>query len=239
VAGDQLYARLSPMMQEMEAAVAEVVDTKGLARGPLRINAPRLAAAQLIAPRLKRFHESYPDVQLDVIVDDALVNIVSGHFDAGIRIGERLDKDVVALRLTPDIEFFAVASPEYLARHGEPVVPADLHAHRCINWRFPGSGEIYRWELEKDGQALELSVDGPVISNDQELVLQAALQGLGIVFTYDDRMPGWIREGRLKRVLADWSPKFPGFFIYYPNRRHLRPSLRAFIECLREDASSS
>ena len=130
------------------------------------------------------------------------------------------------------MELLAVASPAYLSLHGEPNVPADLHQHKCINWRYPGSGNIYQWDFEKDGKKLVMSVHGPLISNNQEVVLRAALQGLGIVYTYDDRIHGWIKEGRLKRVLHDWSPRFPGLFLYYSNKRHPQPTLRAFIDCL-------
>ena len=230
--GQLLYGRLSPTLQEMDAAVADAVASAGRVAGPLRINAPTIAALSLITPRLNRFSEAYPDVELDLIVDDGLSNIVAGRFDAGIRAGERLEKDVIALRVTPDMELLAVASPAYLSLHGEPKVPADLHQHKCINWRYPGSGNIYQWDFEKGGEKLVMSVRGPLISNNQEVVLRAALQGLGIVYTYDDRIHGWIKEGRLKRVLPDWSPRFPGLFLYYSNKRHPQPTLRAFIDCL-------
>ena len=231
-AGERLYARLAPTLQELDAAVTETVAGAGLVAGLLRINAPRLAALHLIAPRLGNFHQAYPDIVLDLVIDDGLSDIVAGRFDAGIRIGERLDKDVIAVRLTPETSMLAVASPDYLARRGEPVVPADLHRHSCVNWRYPGSGSIHRWLFEKDGKTLEMNVEGPLIASDVDVVLQAALQGLGMVYTYDDRIFGWIKERRLKRVLADWSPMFPGLFLYYPDRRYQRPALRAFIDCL-------
>ncbi|MDB5427535.1 MAG: LysR family transcriptional regulator, partial [Phenylobacterium sp.] len=136
-AGERLYDRISPMMREMDAAVAEAVAVTGRVAGPLRINTPGMAAAKLIAPRLGRFHRAHPDVVLDIVIDDGLSDIVAGRFDAGIRGGERLDKDVIAIRLTPDMQMMAVASPDYLAGHGEPKVPADLHRHVCINWRYP------------------------------------------------------------------------------------------------------
>jgi DNA-binding transcriptional LysR family regulator len=231
--GQRLYGRLDPMMAELDAAVTEAVAATGRAAGPLRINTLGMAATKLIAPRLGRFHRAHPDVVLDLVVDDAISDIVAGRFDAGIRVGERLDKDVVAVRLTPDVEMSAVASPDYLARCGTPRVPADLHRHACINWRFPGGGNIYRWAFEKDGKALEMSVEGPLISGLQEVVLQGALQGLGILYTYDDdRIGESIAQGRLKRVLADWSPTSPGLFLYYPSRRQQTPALRAFIDCL-------
>lgn len=231
--GARLYDRIMPMMQEMDAAVAEAVAATGRTAGTLRINTLSIAAKKLIAPRLGRFHRAHPDVVLDIVIDDGLSDIVAGRFDAGIRVGERLEKDMIAVRLTPDIKMIAVASPQYLAHHGEPKVPADLHRHACINWRFPGSGAVYRWPMEKKNKRLELEVSGPLISNLQEVVQEAALQGLGILYAYDvDPVHEWIAAGRLKRVLADWSPTFPGLFLYYSGRRHLHPALRPFIDCL-------
>lgn len=231
--GQQLYQRLGPTMLELDAAVTEAVGAAGRAAGLLRINTPGVAATKLISPRLGRFHRAYPDVQLDIVIDDGLSDIVADRCDAGIRGGERLEKDVVAVRLTADMEMMAVATPDYLKRHGIPKIPADLHAHACINWRYPGSGAVYRWEFEKDGKSFEMSVDGPLISSMQVVVLDGALQGLGILYTYnDDRIVSAIGDGRLKRVLIDWSPKFPGLFLYYSSRRSPTPALRAFIDCL-------
>lgn len=158
---------------------------------------------------------------------------VAGRFDAGIRVGERLEKDVIAVRLTPDVKMRALASPAYLSRCGEPKTPTDLHHHACINWRFPGSGRIYRWQFEKRGKKLEVAVEGPLISNHQDVVIEGALQGLGILYAYDDdRVDEAVARGRLKRVLADWSLTSPGLYLYYTNRRHSQPALRAFIDCL-------
>jgi DNA-binding transcriptional LysR family regulator len=158
---------------------------------------------------------------------------VTDQFDAGIRVGERLEKDMIAVRLTPDVKMIAVASPEYLSRHGEPKDPADLHGHACINWRFPGSGAIHRWEFKRRGKKVEISVDGPLISNHQDIVVEAALQGLGILYAYDiDRVHDAIRRGKLKCVLAEWSTTLPGLFLYHPSRRLPQAALRAFIDCL-------
>jgi DNA-binding transcriptional LysR family regulator len=223
------------MLQEMDAAVAEAVAATGRVAGVLRINTLGIAAKRLVAPRLARFHKAYPDVVLDIVVDDGLSDIVAGHFDAGIRVGERLEKDMVAVRLTPDHPMLAVASPDYLARNGEPKQPADLHHHACINWRFPGSGAVYRWPMERKGKKFEMAVAGPVVSNSQDVMHAAALQGLGILYSYDDEpIREWISAGRLKRVLADWSPTVPGLFLYYPSRRLPTPALRGFIDCLRD-----
>lgn len=232
-AGARLYERIVPVIQELDAAVAEAVEATGRTAGTLRINTLSMAADKLIAPRLGRFHRAYPQVVLDIVIDDGLSDIVAGRFDAGIRVGERLEKDMIAVRLTGDVEMTAVASPDYLAHHGEPKTPADLHSHVCINWRFPGSGAIYRWGFEKKGKKLEIAVEGALISNHQEIVVEGALQGLGILYAYDDeRIDDLIARGQLKRVLAEWSLTLPGLFLYYSNRRLPTPALRAFIDCL-------
>jgi DNA-binding transcriptional LysR family regulator len=232
-AGARLYQRITPMMQELDSAVGEAIAATGRTAGTLRINTLAVAAKKLIAPRLGRFHTAHPDVVLDIVIDDGVSDIVAGGFDAGIRVGERLEKDMIAVRLTSDVEMMAVASPDYLTCHGEPKTPADLHRHICINWRFPGSGEIYRWQMEKKRKRIELNVEGALISNHQDVVIEGALQGLGILYAYDhDRVREAIAQGRLRRVLVDWSPTVPGLFLYYSNRRFLRPALRAFIDCL-------
>jgi DNA-binding transcriptional LysR family regulator len=232
-AGARLYERITPMMLELDAAVAEAMTATGRTAGTLRINALGMAVRKVIAPRLGRFYAAHPDVVLDIVIDDGLTDIVAGRFDAGIRVGERLEKDMIAVRLTPDVEMFAVASPDYLSRHGEPKTPAELHNHVCINWRFPGSGNLYRWQLDKKGNKIELSVTGALISNHEDLVFEGALQGLGILYAHDDdRIHEAIARGQLKRLLAAWSPTVPGLFLYYSNRRHAQPALRAFIDCL-------
>jgi DNA-binding transcriptional LysR family regulator len=232
-AGARLYDRIAPMIRELDVAVAEAVATTGQAAGMLRVNTPGFAAKRLIAPRLGRYHRMCPDVLLDIVIDDGLSDIVAGRFDCGIRVGERLEKDMIAVRLTPDVPMLAVASPAYLERNGEPKTPADLHKHACINWRFPGSGAIYRWQMENRGKRFEMAVEGPLTSNFQEIVLEGALQGMGILYAYDhDGVDEALAAGRLKRVLADWSPTSPGLFLYYSNRHIPQPALRAFIDCL-------
>src|SRR5258707_3630802 len=232
-AGYRLHERIAPMLLEMDAAVAEAVAATGHTAGTLRINTLGMAAKKIIARRLGRFHRAHPDVVLDIVIDDGLSDVVAGRFDAGIRVGERLEKDMIAVRLTPDVRMLAIASPGYLALRGEPKTPADLHRHACINWRFPGSGRIYRWEFEKKKKKLEMAVEGPLISNHQDVVIESALQGLGILYAYDDdRVHEAVARGRLKRVLGDWSLMSPGLYLYYSNRRHSQPALRAFIDCL-------
>jgi len=233
--GARLHDRFRPGVDELEAAVAEAMSTRDRPAGLLRINAPRMAVSAIIGPRLGRFHRDNPDVVLDITVDNALTDIVAGRFDAGIRLGELLEKDMVAVRLTGEMEMMAVASPDYLARHGTPMTPGDLHRHACVNWRWPSDGSLYRWEFEEEGREIEVSVNGPLIANDVDVVLEAALQGIGIAYTTHERIEGWCREGRLVRVLDRFSPRYPGVYLYYPSRRQQSPALRAFIDCLLDD----
>lgn len=233
VAGAQLHERMAPLIRDMDEAVAEASAASGQIGGTLRINTLSMAAQQLIAPRLARFHRAHPDVVLDIVVDDALSDIVTGRFDAGIRAGARLEKDMIAVRLTPDVKMMAVASPEYLAQRGKPRTPDDLHNHSCINWRLRSDGSLYRWEFEKKGERFEISVEGGLTTNHAHLGVEAALQGLGILYAFDhNHILEAVEQGLLVQVLTDWSISRPGLFLYYPNRRHLRPALRAFIDCL-------
>lgn len=231
--GEQLYNRLAPLFREMDVAVAEAREATGQMSGTLRINTLGIAARTIIAPRLARFHQAHPDVVLDIVVDDALTDIVAGRFDAGIRVGGQLEKDMVAIRLTPDLNMVAVASPDYLARRGIPKSPADLHNHACINWRLHTDGRHYRWELKKHKQRLEVAVEGPVVTNHADIGIAAALNGLGIAYHFErDGVDEHLAHGRLVRVLADWSISRPGLFLYYPNRQHRPAPLGAFIDCL-------
>lgn len=231
--GELLYGRIAPLFREMAAAVAEASESTGQMSGTLRINTLGIAARTIIAPRLPRFHEVHPDVVLDIVVDDALADIVVGRFDAGIRVGNRLEKDMVAVRLTPDLNMVAVASPDYLARRGTPKTPAELHDHACINWRLQIDGSPYRWEFENRGERLDVAVNGPVVTNHPDIGIAAAVDGLGIAYHFErDRVGELLAEGRLVQVLADWSISRPGLFLYYPNRQYRPAALGAFIDCL-------
>lgn len=231
--GELLYGRVAPLFREMDAAVAEASEATGQMRGTLRINTLGIAARTIIAPRLSRFHETHPDVALDIVVDDALADIVVGRFDAGIRVGGRLEKDMVAVRLTPDLRMVAVASPDYLAHRGTPTTPAELQHHPCINWRLQMDGRPYRWEFEKRGKRVEVAVDGPIVTNHADIGVAAAVSGLGIAYHFErDGVGELLAEGRLVQVLADWSISRPGLFLYYPSRRHRPALLGAFIDCL-------
>jgi DNA-binding transcriptional LysR family regulator len=231
--GQQLYQRIAPLFQDMADAVAEASTSAGSMRGKLRINTLGMAARQVIAPRLGRFHQAQPDVVLDIVVDDGLSDIVAGRFDAGIRVGGRLEKDMIAVRLTPDVKMIAVASPDYLARRGTPKFPADLHSHACINWRLQMDGRASRWEFEKKGKRLDMATEGPLVTNNSDIGVAAALQGMGIAYAFERmKVDEHLAQGQLVQVLADWSITRPGLFLYYSNRRHPSPLLSAFIDCL-------
>lgn len=231
--GELLYKRIAPLFREMDAAVAQASEATARVSGTLRINTPGIAARELISPRLARFHRAYPDVVLDIVVDDSLTDIVAGRFDAGIRVGGRLEKDMIAVRLTPDLDMVVVASPDYLARRGAPKTPADLHQHACINWRLQTEGRQYRWEFQKRGKRLEVAVDGPVVTNHVDIGVAAAVNGLGIAYHFKrDGVAEHLAQGRLVQVLAEWSISRPGLFLYYPNRQHRPALLGAFIDCL-------
>jgi DNA-binding transcriptional LysR family regulator len=232
-AGANLHARIAPLIRDMDEAVAEVSAAAGQAGGTLRINTLGMAAQQIIAPRLARFHRAHPGVVLDIVVDDALTDIVAGRFDAGIRVGGRLEKDMIAVRLTPDVKMIAVASPDYLVRRGTPRSPVDLQDHSCINWRLQADGRVYRWEFERKGKRLEVAANGPLITNQSRIGVAAALQGLGILYAFDHELVDEpLGQGLLVQILADWSITRPGLFLYYANRRHPQAALGALIECL-------
>jgi DNA-binding transcriptional LysR family regulator len=233
-AGERLLARVLPSMSELDAAVAEVRESRDVPSGSLRINAPRFVATKRLAPLLGRFCAAYPDIILDVVVQDSLTDIVAGRFDAGIRLGERLAKDMVAVKLGGELEMAAVGSPDYFARFGVPKTPHELHKHRCINGRW-SDGSMYRWEFERDGREFEVDVEGPLIFNDSELSIQGALGGAGIAYLIEEEVRPWLKAGQLQRVLKDWSPRFPGFYLYYPSRRQVPAPLRAFIDFLRRE----
>ena len=231
--GDQLYTRVAPLFKALADAVAQAGAAAGQMSGTLRINTLAMAARQIIAPRLGRFHQAHPEVTLDIVADDGLSDIVAGRFDAGIRVGERLQKDMIAVRLTPDVKMIAVASPDYLARRGRPQAPVDLQSHACINWRLQTDGQPYHWEFEKNGQRLEIAASGPVVTNQSDIGIAAALQGLGIAYAFDrELVDECLAQGRLVPVLADWSITRPGLFLYFSNRQHQSAMLGAFIDCL-------
>ena len=231
-AGQALFDRLRPAFADIASAVESVRAFHDRPSGTVRINLPKLAAHSVLAPAFGRFARAYPEVRLEVTVDDGLTDIVAGGFDAGVRPGERLQRDMVAVRITPDLRTAVVGSPGYFADRPAPVRPEDLQAHACINYRWSGSGALYRWPFVREGGAFDVQVEGPLTLNDTDLIAAAALDGVGLACLLEDRVAPDLAGGRLVRVLEAFSPTFPGFFLYYAGRRQTPPALRALIDFL-------
>jgi DNA-binding transcriptional LysR family regulator len=238
-AGVRLLARLLPAMAELDAAVADVTTLRDTPSGSLRINATRIAAVHYLAPLIAPFHRAYPDIVLEVSVEDRLVDIVAGRYDAGIRLGEMVEKDMIAVRLSGDVEMIVVAAPAYLDRAGIPKTPRDLRSHRCINFRWPTAGGLYRWEFERGAEKLEAAVDGPLIVNEPDIAVRAAVDGVGIAYLFEHQVRPLIEAGQLVRLLREWTPPFPGFYLYYPSHRQVPPALRAFIDFVCRPSAAS
>jgi DNA-binding transcriptional LysR family regulator len=233
-AGQRLLSRFKPAMEEMQAAVADARNLRDRPAGTVRLHASRSASAVLVEPRLGRFFEAYPDIILDLTIDDAVTNIVAAGFDVSIRIGELLEEDMVAVKIGDDIRQLAVASPDYIARHGTPKVPSDLHSHRCINWRWPGTSGLYNWEFAKDGRWFSVAVNGPLIVSHRDAAVIAAVQGVGIAFWGEYAVRPYIDAGQLVPLLEEFSPAFPGWHLCYPKQRHTSAPVRAFVDFFRQ-----
>jgi DNA-binding transcriptional LysR family regulator len=230
-AGERLLARLRPAIDEFEAALDSINAFRETPAGRLRLTVPPPASQFILAPIVAEFLAEHPAINLEISVDAVLRNIVSEGFDAGIRVGERIDRDMVALRISDELKVVAVASSDYLARHRRPEVPADLQAHNCIRFRFPSA--MSPWLFEKGGKRLEVAVDGSLIVNDEDLAQRAAVDGVGVAYLLLDSAAPMIRDGRLVTMLDDWMPRFSGFYLYYPTRRQIPAPLKALITFLR------
>jgi DNA-binding transcriptional LysR family regulator len=235
-AGERLYARFTPAMAEMDAAVDEVVSLRDRPAGVLRVHIPSAPAAAYLEPVLGPFHARYPDIILDVTVEDSVPNIVEAGYDVGIRPGSALEADMVAVGLGGEQRQLVVGSPDYLARHGRPKEPADLARHRCINWRQPGSIGLYKWEFIKDGHWFAVAVDGPLVVSDRGMAVAAAVQGVGLAFRGEELLRPLIDAGRLVPLLESWCGRFPGWYLCYPKQRLILPAVHAFVEFLRRSA---
>jgi DNA-binding transcriptional LysR family regulator len=233
-AGERLLAQLRPALEGISAAVTDVGRMRDRPAGTVRLIAPPIVLATLLSPKLAKFGRDYPDVILDVTSeDDTRGDLVAGRFDAGIHLGEFIQRDMVAVKVTGEQRAAIVATPAYFKSHPKPKTPRDLTAHRCIRYRMGGHGPVYRWEFEKRGKPATVSVSGPLIVNDAEFMIGAALDGVGLAFLLQDYVAQHIARGELVRVLEDWCPPFDGYFLYYPSRRHQPPALRALVETLR------
>jgi DNA-binding transcriptional LysR family regulator len=231
-AGERLLERLDPLMSDLDAALQEVAGEQGNPTGTLRINGGENAIRLLLQTVVPEFLARYPGVELDLVADGRLVDIVEQGFDAGVRLGEAVPKDMVAVRLGPDIRFLAVAAPEYLAAHPAPKTPDALRQHQCIRQRLP-SGKRYRWEFIKRRQEVAIDVPGALTLDNSQLIVEAAIDGLGIAYVPEPYARAALNDGRLAAVLEDWCPPIPGLFLYFPRTRHMPTNLRAFIDMIR------
>ncbi|TIS95128.1 LysR family transcriptional regulator [Mesorhizobium sp.] len=227
--GAQLLERLRPALSEIDLALESAVEARDRPAGNLRLTVPRTAAHLALTPRLGAFASAYPDIVLEIVIEDRFTDVVEGGFDAGVRLGESLQRDMIAVRIGPNLRGAVVGAPSYFATMPRPRHPHDLAGHRCIRFRF-SSGILYRWEFEKDGEETEMAVQGPLILDEDHLIANAAVDGAGLAFLFEDYVRDAITDGRLIRVLEDWCPPFDGFFVYYPSRRQMRPALRAFVD---------
>jgi DNA-binding transcriptional LysR family regulator len=231
-AGSELAARLERGFQTIGDALGDLERHRAAPIGRLRINVPRDAARLLLAPVIARFVASYPDTQLDITVDDRFVDIVADGYDAGIRYGGRVPKDMVAMPLTGPLRWVVVGSPEYLARHGRPKLPQDLMHHVCMRMRI-GDNSVYRWELGTGPNAQEIDVPGPISVNETDLSVEAAIRGVALAYCLELRVTEELRAGSLELVLPRWAVPGPAFYMYYPTGRQTPPGLRQLIEILR------
>lgn len=231
-AGERLLARLSPALLDIESALEEVNEFRDSPLGNLRINAPKSAVELVLAPLVTRFLSAHPGMRVELVADDSFVDIVAEGYDAGVRFGESLQQDMVAVPLGPPQEFVVVASPGYIAAHGRPQHPRDLQQHACIRIRFP-NGAFYRWQFAKGTEQLDVEVDGPLATGEMRAIVRAAEDGIGVAYTYAEYAASGLASGRLVRVLEDWTPQAEGFFLYYPSRKLMPAGLRAFVEILK------
>lgn len=234
-AGEQLAAQLTPILHDLDGALADVAALGGQPAGRLRINASEPAARLLLRAVVPTFLRRCPEMSLDLVTEGRLVDIVAEGFDAGVRLGEAVPQDMIAVRFGGSLRFVVAAAPSYLADHPTPQTPDDLQLHACIRIRLP-SGKPYRWEFEQHGQELIVDVPGPLTLDNPELMLEAASAGLGLAYVSDQSALPFIKRGALVTLLDDWCPIIPGLFLYYPGRRHVPPGLRAFMDVLKETA---
>jgi DNA-binding transcriptional LysR family regulator len=233
-AGERLLAQIRPLLNDFDAVLNSINALRDKPAGLLRLTVPPPVASFMLAPLLARFLEQYPAINLEISVDGALTDIVAGRFDAGMRAGDHVERDMIALRIGEEIGSVVVAAPDYLARYKRPMTPRDLGVHDCIRFRFP-SGVILPWHFEKKGMHVEVAVEGRLTVNDPELAVKAALDGVGALYTALGYAAPEIKSGRLVPLLEDWQTPAAAIFLYYPGRRQVPVALQAFIEFLREN----
>ncbi len=232
-AGERLLSTVAPRFEEIEQTLAALTELRERPAGTIRITAGEHAARTVVQRGLAKLLPQYSDIRVEVVVDYGLIDIVAESFDAGVRLGEQVAKDMIALRIGPDMRMAVVGSPAYFQNRQKPQTPQDLTEHNCINIRLPTYGGLFPWEFEKDDRELKVRVDGQLVFNTLRQRLDAALQGLGLAYMPEDVAMPRIRSGELIRVLEDWCAPFPGYHLYYPSRRHASPAFSLFVEALR------
>lgn len=232
-AGERLLKAVGPRFEEIEAGLANLAEIRGKPAGTVRITVDEHAAPTVLWPAVRRVLPDHPDIKVEVVVSSVLTDIVAERFDAGVRWGGIVSKDMTAVRIGPDMRMAAVAAPAYFATRPKPERPEDLTAHACINLRLPTHGGLYAWEFGKDGRELRVWVEGQLVFNTEALLLQAALDGFGIAYLFEDGVRSHLEAGTLVRVLEDWCEPFPGYHLYYPSRREPPPALAVLVEALR------
>lgn len=232
-AGERLLETLRPAFDDIDAKLSALSELREKPAGTIRITTSKHAAEAILWPVLEPLLRNYPDVKAELSIDQSLTNIVAERYDAGVRLGEQVEKDMIAVRIGPDLRMAVVGAPAYFAKHPIPETPHDLTQHTCINLRMPSSGGLYTWEFEKAGRELNVRVDGQLVLNYVPLLLDAAAAGLGLACVLDDSVEAYLADGRLVRVLEDWCPPFAGYHLYYPSRRQLAPAFALLVEALR------
>jgi DNA-binding transcriptional LysR family regulator len=236
-AGERLLLRARPALAELDAALMDVSHFRDRPAGIVRVRCLRIAFRTYVEPILAEFHETHPEIKLDILVDDAVTDLVAGGFDVGFTLGEVIEKDLVGIKLGGNMRQIALATPDYIAKHGRPETPRDLLSHKCLRWRWPGRATPYNWEFFKDGAWFEVEVDGPLVLSEQTMAVDAALKGMGIAFWVEHELRPLIEAGKLVPLLEEWSGEFPGLYICYPQQRQMAPALRAFIDFVKNSSA--
>lgn len=232
-AGERLLASVAPRFEEIDIELAMLGEMRDRPAGLVRITCSEFAAETIVWPKLKKVLPDYPDIVLELYIEHGFTDIAAERFDAGVRLGESVAKDMIAVRISPDGRLVPVATPTYFETHPVPETPQDLVRHRCINLRLATQGGLYAWEFEKDGQPVRVRVEGPIIFNSIKPMVDAALSGFGIAFVPQSSVDEHVRSGRLIQVLQEWCPPIPGFHLYYPSRRHNSPAFQIVLDALR------
>jgi DNA-binding transcriptional LysR family regulator len=232
-AGERLLRTVGPRFDEIKTELAALSELRDKPAGTIRITAGEQAAETILWPAVAKLLPNYPDIKIEIIVDYGLTDIVAERYDAGVRLGEQVAKDMIAVRIGPDMRMAVVGSPSYFTKRKRPKSPQDLTAHDCINMRLPTYGGLYAWEFEKGGRELKVRVEGQLVFNNTALRLSAVLAGLGLAYLLEDQVQAHLAKGRLVRVLADWCPPFSGYHLYYPSRRQSSPAFALLVEALR------